>query len=139
MEFIRGDDAETGIAKFPPKLVSDCGYLHRLSRLGRVLDCVNHSRRREKKDNNDQHRNDGPGEFNLCASIHLRWLAVFVRRSAAELHDGVSQQAEDHKENQSGDAEDEEREMTDRIRWRGVRIENAGTELSCGVAAHNPA
>src|SRR5712691_13185074 len=76
MEFIRGDDAELGIAKFPPKLMADCGYLHRLSRLGRVLDCVNHSRRREKKHNNDQNRNDGPGEFNLCASIHLRRLAL---------------------------------------------------------------
>src|SRR6266850_3198511 len=64
MEFVRGDNAEPGIPKFPPKLVSDCGHLHRLCRLGRVLDCVNNSRGREKKDNNDQNRNDGPGEFN---------------------------------------------------------------------------
>src|SRR5882762_749752 len=136
MEFVRGDHAESGIAKFPPKLMSDCGYLHRLSRLGRVLDCVNDSCRREKKHNNDQDGNDGPGEFNLCASIHLGWLAALVRRSAAELHHDVSQQTEDHKKNQSGDAEDEEREMTDRIRWRGVRIENAGNGVvlrSCGA------
>src|ERR1700690_229600 len=103
MEFIRGDDAELGIAKFPPKLMSDCGYLHRLSRLGRVLDCVNHSRRREKKDNNDQNRNDGPGELNLCASIYLRRLALCVRRSAGEFTDYVTQYTEDHTKNQPGD------------------------------------
>src|SRR6266481_748579 len=74
MEFIRGDDAELGILKFPPKLMPDCGHLHCLSRLGHVLDRVNDSCRGEKK----------------------------------------------HNKNQSGDAEDEEREMTDRIRWRGV-------------------
>jgi hypothetical protein len=97
---------------------------------------VNHSRRREKKDNNDQNRNDGPGKFNLCASIHLGRLAACVCSSAAELHDDVCQQTEDHKKNQSGDAEDEEREMPDRIRWRGVRIENAGNGVvlrCCGA------
>src|SRR4029077_5987414 len=136
MGFSVGNHTEPGIAEFPPKLVSNCGYLQSFSRLRRVLNCVNDSCRHEKKHDNDQNRNDGPGEFNLRASIHLRWLAVCVRRSAAELHDDVSQQTEDHYKNQSGDAEDEEREMTDRIRWRGVRIENAGNGVdlrSCGA------
>ena len=34
MQFVRGYYAEPGIPKFPPKLVSDCGYFNRLSRLG---------------------------------------------------------------------------------------------------------
>src|SRR5260370_24487635 len=126
MEFVRCDYAESGIAKFPPKLVPDGGNFHGFSWLGRVLDRVNDSCRREKEHNNDQDRNDGPCDFNLCASIHLRRLALCVRRSAAELHDDVSQQTEDYDKNQPGDAEDEQREMTDRIRRRGARIENAG-------------
>src|SRR5215469_17589862 len=28
MEFVRGNDAKRGVAKFPPKLVPDCGHLH---------------------------------------------------------------------------------------------------------------
>src|SRR6267154_361385 len=122
MEFVRGDYAESGIAKFPPKLVPDCRNFHGFSWLGRVLDRVNDSCRREKEHNNDQDRNDGPCDFNLCASIHLRRLMLCVRRSAAELHDDVSQQTEDYDKNHPGDAEDEEREMTDRIRRRGARI-----------------
>jgi len=61
-------------------------YFHRLSRLGRVLDCVNDScPSRRKKHNNDQDGNEwSQASFNLCASIHLGWLAVLVRRSAAE-------------------------------------------------------
>src|SRR5262245_29017759 len=46
MEFVRGDDAELWIAKFPPKLVPDCDDLHRLCRFRRVLDRVNHPRSR---------------------------------------------------------------------------------------------
>jgi hypothetical protein len=91
MKFVRGDHAETRIAKFPPKLVPDCGYLHRLSRLRRVLDRVNDSRRREKQHDHDQDGNDGPGEFNLRASIYLRWFALQVRGLAAELYDDVTQ------------------------------------------------
>src|SRR6266852_6013806 len=90
MEFVRGDDAEAGISKFPPKLVSDCGHFHRLSRLRRVLDRVNHSCRSQKKDNNDEDRNDGPGELNLSASIHLRRLRLCAPHTAAELHDDIN-------------------------------------------------
>src|SRR6266852_2147675 len=91
MEFIRGDDAELGILKFPPKLMPDCGHLHRLCGPRRVLDRVNHSRSRQKKDNNDQNGNDGPCEFNLCASIHLRWLTLGVRYSPTEFHNDIAQ------------------------------------------------
>src|SRR5260370_8069230 len=43
MEFVCGDDAELGILKFPPKLMPDCGHLHRLCGLRRGLDRVTHS------------------------------------------------------------------------------------------------
>src|SRR6266852_3887483 len=41
MEFVCGDDAKLGIPKFPPKLMPDCGHLHRLCGPRRVLDRVN--------------------------------------------------------------------------------------------------
>src|ERR1700758_4463405 len=46
VEFVRGNDAELGIPKFPPKLMPDCGHLHSLRGPWRVLDRVNHSRSR---------------------------------------------------------------------------------------------
>src|SRR5260370_7134174 len=51
MEFVRGDDAELRIPKFPPKLMPDCGHLHSLCGLSRVLDRVDHSHTRYKKNN----------------------------------------------------------------------------------------
>ena len=68
---------------------------------------MNDAGRGEEKHDNDQNRNDGPGQFNLRASIHLGWLAFCVRRSAAKLHDDVGQQTEDHQKNQAGDAENQ--------------------------------
>src|SRR5690348_13094725 len=53
MEFVRCDDAECGIPKFPPKLVPDGGHFHCLCGPWRVLDRVNHSRSCQKKDNDD--------------------------------------------------------------------------------------
>ena len=91
MEFVCGDDAKLGIPKFPPKLMPDCGHLHRLCGPRRVLDRVDHSRSRQKKDNNDENRNDGPGQLNLRASIHLRWLTLCVRHSPTEFHNDIAQ------------------------------------------------
>src|SRR5215469_6801860 len=38
MEFVRGDDTQRWIPKFPPKLVPDCGHLYSPCGLRRVLD-----------------------------------------------------------------------------------------------------
>src|SRR5262249_50698171 len=91
MEFVRGDDAELWIAKFPPKLVPDCDDLHRLCKFRRVLDRVNHPRSRYKQDNNNKNRNDGPGQLNLRTSIHLGWLAFGVWHTVSEFHHDIAQ------------------------------------------------
>src|SRR5580704_3882004 len=91
MEFVSGDDAELGIPKFPPKLMPDCGHLHSLCGLWGVLDRVNHSGSRQKKDNNDQNRDDGPRQLNLCASIYLGRLTLCVRHSPTEFHNDIAQ------------------------------------------------
>src|SRR5260370_36686271 len=129
MEFVCGDDAELGILKFPPKLMPDCGPLHRLCGPRRVLDRVNHSRGRQKEDNNDQNRNDGPGQLNLRASIHLRWLTLCVRHSPTEFHNDIAHYTEPDEQNQPNYTEDVMGQMADRIRWRGVRIDNAGNRV----------
>src|SRR6516165_4071035 len=95
MELVRGDDAELGISKFPPKLMPDCDHLYSSCGLRRVLDRMNHLGCSEQH-RNDEDWNHGPGQLNLRAPIHLRRLALCVGDSAAELHYGVYQQTEDH-------------------------------------------
>jgi hypothetical protein len=51
MELIRSDDAQHGIVEFPAKLMPNRSQFQRLQRLRRVLDRVNHSRRRQKENN----------------------------------------------------------------------------------------
>src|SRR5215472_237803 len=118
MEFVRGDDAKRGIAKFPPKLVSDCGHLHSSFRFRRVLDCVNHLGCSGEQHRNDKDWNHGPGQLNLRTPIHLSRLALCVGDPAAELHYGVYQQTEDHQKDQSSDSEDEVGQMTNGLRRR---------------------
>src|SRR5260370_6938704 len=60
MEFVCGDDAELGILKFPPKLMPDCGHLHRLCGPRRVLNRATHPLLRPKNANNTRTRNAAP-------------------------------------------------------------------------------
>src|SRR5215472_1725118 len=107
MEFVGGDDAKLGIPKFPPKLVPDCGHLYGSCGLRRVLDRMNHLGCSSEQHCNDKDWNHGPGQLNLRATIHLRWLSLCFCPSAAELHHGVTQQTEDDQKDHSSNAEDE--------------------------------
>ena len=69
----------------------DSNYLNSRRRLWSILDGVNHPGCREKQDDHDQNWDDGPGQFNLRASIHLGWLAPRARDSAAEFHYDIAQ------------------------------------------------
>src|SRR6267142_2965161 len=91
MEFVRGDDPETGIPEFPPELMPDCGHLHPARGLRRILNRMNHTRRRKEQYNHDQNRNDRPCELDLRASVHLRRLAFGVCHTVSEFHDGIAQ------------------------------------------------
>ena len=78
-------------------------------RLRRVLDRVNHSGCRGEQDDDDQHRNDRPRQFDLRAAIHLRGLAIGVRGRGAELDDGIDKEARDDDKDHQGDAHHEHR------------------------------
>src|SRR5215471_4470947 len=125
MEFVRSDNAELGVPKFPPKLVPDCCHIYSPCGLRCVLDRMNHLSCRGEQHRNDEDWNHGPGQLNLCAPIHLRWLSFCVGPSPAELHQGVTQQTEDHQKYQSSDTEDEVRQMANPLSWCGMRLKDA--------------
>src|SRR5215469_10572765 len=78
MEFVRGDDAEIGIPKFPPKLVADRGDLHCPCRPWRVLDGVDHAGGSSEQHGDDQDWDHRPGQLNLGASVHLSGLTPTI-------------------------------------------------------------
>jgi len=67
---------ELGVAEFPPKLVPDGSDFHSGRGFWSVLNRVNHPRRSQEQHHNDQDRNDGPGQFDLCTTVYLRRLFV---------------------------------------------------------------
>ena len=114
MQLVGRDDAERRVAVLPPELMPDHRDFDRGGRLRRVLNRVNHASRRGEQDEDDQDRNDRPRQFDLRAAVHLRGLAIGVRRRGAELHDRVDQQTRDDDEDHSRDAQHEHRQVDDR-------------------------
>src|ERR1700756_4847128 len=112
MEFVRCNNTKPWKPEFPPELVPYNSHLDGCRRLWSILDGMNHAGCSGEKNRNDQDWNHSPGQFNLRAAIHLRRLTLRVCPSAAELHQGVTQQTEDDQKNQSSDTEDEGRQMT---------------------------
>src|SRR6266436_10217446 len=99
VEFVRRDDTESRIPKLPPELVTNGGDFQSRDGFGSILDRVDHSRGSQKQNDYDQNRNDGPGQLDWGASIHLGGLTLRSARFVAEFHDGVRQQSGDHEKN----------------------------------------
>src|SRR5207248_1531105 len=91
VQFVGGDDPQLRISKLPPVLMSDRGDLYRARRLWSILNRVDHSRRGQEEDNDNQNWNDRPSQLNLRASVHLSRLAAGIHCSPAELNDGIDQ------------------------------------------------
>src|SRR5882762_456887 len=91
MEFVRRDNPERRISKFPPELVTNGGNFQSRDGFGSILDRVDHSRGSQKQNDYDQNRNDGPGQLDLGASINLGGLTLRIARFVAKLRDGVGQ------------------------------------------------
>ncbi len=91
VQFVRRDNAKCRVPKFPPELVPYNNYLYGRRGFWNILDAVNHAGSCQKKDNDDQDWNDGPGQLNLRASIHLGWLTLCARYFAAEFHYDIAQ------------------------------------------------
>ena len=69
-----------------------------------VLDRLNDTRGGEEKHQNDEYRDDGPGELHLIAAVNLRRLVIFVCWTMAEFDDGVDEEREDNDKDQPGDS-----------------------------------
>src|SRR5437899_11642121 len=91
VKFVGRHDAERRISEFPPELVTGRGDLHGCRGLWSILDGMNNTGGSQKQNDYDQNRNDGPGQFNLCAPVYLGRLALSTRRFVAEFHDRISQ------------------------------------------------
>src|SRR5450432_2878170 len=89
VQFVGCDDAKLWIAKLPPVLMSNHGDFNGTRRLWSILNRVDHSRRGQEQNNDDQNRNNCPGQLNLSASVHLSRLAAAIHRSCTELDDRV--------------------------------------------------
>src|ERR1700739_1470802 len=91
MEFVRCNDTKPRIPEFPPELVPYNRYLYGCRRFWSVLDRVNHAGGSGEQHRNDEDWNHRPGQFDLRASIHLRWLVLGVRDSVSKFHHDVTQ------------------------------------------------
>src|SRR3984885_6828841 len=125
MQFVRGDDTESRVAKFPPKLMTDGDDCDGARRFRSILDGVDHARRGQEKHQYDEYGNHGPSKFHLVTAIDLRRLAAVVAIPLAELSNGVRQEAEHNRKNGAGDRQDQQRQMKDRVCRRRLRPEDA--------------
>ena len=89
VQFVGGDDPQSGITKLPPVLMSNRGDLYSARRFWSILNRMDHSRSGQEQYNDYQNWNDRPGQLNLRASVDLSWLASAIRCSRAELNESV--------------------------------------------------
>src|SRR5208282_596828 len=89
VEFVCGDHAESGITKFPPKLMTDRNDLDGLRRGFGLLDAMNYTSGRKKQYQHNKNGNHRPSKFYLIAAVDWwRFTAVIVG-SPAEFYNGV--------------------------------------------------
>src|ERR1700722_5122075 len=78
MQLIDRVDAELRIVELPPELVADHSDIQCRFRLRSILDREDHACSRKKEHDDNQHRDNGPGQLHLNRSIYLRWLACVI-------------------------------------------------------------
>ena len=91
MQFVGCDDPQLRVTKLPPVLMSNHDHIQSASRLGSILNRMDHARGGQEQDNDNQGWNDRPGQLNLRASVHLSRLAAGIYCSPTELNDGIDQ------------------------------------------------
>src|SRR5579872_4441187 len=99
---------------------------------GRILYVKNDTRRRQKNDGDDQHRNDRPRELNLRAAKDLRRLAAVIVVAAAESNDHVNKQTAHDRKDQARNCQREVRNRGDGPRWGRLRREDTRLRLGRG-------
>ena len=91
VQFVRGNDPQLGIAKFPPVLMPNHGDLYSAGRLWSILNGMDDSGSGQEQHDDDQDWNDCPGQLNLRAPIYLSRLAAGIYGSPTELDDGIAE------------------------------------------------
>jgi len=118
VQFVRGYDVQPWVAVLPPELMTDGDNLDGICRREGLLNVGNYPSRCHEQRHNDQDGNDSPGDLNLIATVHLRWLTAIVACPSSEFHDSVAEQGEHDHEYGCRHDQHEERQSEDRLGWR---------------------
>jgi hypothetical protein len=125
VQLVGGDHVVVRVAELPPPLVADDAHVQRVGGRGGVLDRDQRARGDQEEDEDDEQRDDRPGQLDLVAAVDLWRLAVLVARPPAEARHAVGQQPGDDHEDRRADAEQQQRQGVDVVRRRRERVEDA--------------
>ena len=103
VQFVGGDDPQLRISKLPPVLMSNRDHIQSARRFWSILDRMDDSGSGQEQHNDNQNWNDGPGQLNLRASVHLGRFTTRIPCSPTEPDDGVNQQRKNNDKDDSGD------------------------------------
>ena len=87
-------------------------------RLDRILNRKDDPCCRQEQDNYDEHRDDGPCQLDLVASVHLRRFRGLISARAIANND-IAEQTRHEEKDGSGYDEDQDRQVADLNRRRG--------------------
>ena len=128
VKFVRGDDAEIGIAELPPELMANRGDVDCARRRRCVLNLRDHTRGGKEQHDDDQDRNHSPREFDLIAAVDLSGLVRIVIRFRTIANDRVDEQGKHRDEDRARDGEHKERDAVDVVGRRRFRLEDIRDE-----------
>jgi len=113
MKLVGGDDAQLGVAIFPPILMANDHHFEGVRGFGRGLGDEDYAGGSEKKNDDDEDRKNRPGELDLGAAVNLRRLPLGVATAMAVTDEGIEKKAGNDKEDDGTDGEDQHREPED--------------------------
>jgi hypothetical protein len=86
---------------------------------------LNRPRRHQEEHHHSQHRDHGPGEFDLITPVHLWWL-IGISATATKPDEDIGQEADDDHKNASADPQHQPRKFKDGLGWCRNGIEDVG-------------
>src|ERR1041385_3376484 len=126
VQLVGGGEAQFRITYLPPPLMSDDRSLDGAWRWFSILYVSNRSRRHQDQHEHDQDRQDGPGKFDLIASVNLWRLARFISGAVSKTDEGIDEQTGNNDEDNRTDGKHQDRCLFDLLSGLGQRSEDAG-------------
>ena len=99
MQFVRSDNPELRIAKFPPELMSDHDDIQCSLWLADVFSVEDDPSGSQEHNDNDDHGNYRPGKLDLTTAINLRGFMIRIGRTLAITDEDVGQEASGSEKN----------------------------------------